>query len=179
MAITPINKEVLERDLNFLRDHKVRYGLGAKAPEKPFFRDPKADLSSIKAIDCSGIVRLFLYRATGGKLVIPDGSWNQRQWFEDYANNHAKEMHEIRDYSLINRYMTEKRLFICFIKPWTNGCGKVGHVWLTSEIDGDRVADTLESHGGKNGGPDSRDWNASVLRKQFYSGFELPVELVK
>ena len=59
------------------------------------------------------------------------------------------------------------RLFICFIKPFTNGCGKVGHVWLAY------MGESMESHGGV--GVNSRRLSTGVLRREVFSAYELAV----
>jgi hypothetical protein len=52
----------------------TKYDLGAKSP---FLGAPE---SQIKYLDCSGFERDEIYCSTG--VVIPDGSWNQREWCE-------------------------------------------------------------------------------------------------
>jgi hypothetical protein len=160
-----IDLSILERDFAQLERQGVSYGLGAKAPAGFFHAAPDVSLANLKHIDCSGYVRLAIYRATGGKLTLPDGSQNQRAWAE-------KNLREV-PYQDAARYMTGKRLFICFIKPHANGCGDVGHVWLLLDgSDNDGRAETFESHGGA--GIDSRAWNTRVLLREVYSCFEVP-----
>lgn len=159
--ITPVDLDILEQDFAQLERNGVSYGYGKKAPS--IMCDP----DKIKSIDCSGYVRWALARATGGNMKIPDGSQMQRAWAE--AN--------LREVKYVNaaRYMTDSRLFIAFIKPFTNGCGKVGHVWLLAQYnDGDNgtATGTLESHGGA--GINSRNWNSRTLIREVYSCFELP-----
>lgn len=135
------------------------YGLGAKAPLH-------APAGSFHRIDCSGYSRVLLFNATGGELVIPDGSQNQRAWAED-------NLREVK-YADAAKYMTGKRLFIAFIKPFEHGCGPVGHIWLLCDGDpGPGVeSETIESCGGI--GPASRRWNTGVLTREVYSCWELP-----
>jgi len=147
----------------------TRYGLGAKASENPFFRNFRALLGSIKRIDCSGFVRLVIYRATKGKVLLPDGSQNMRAHFEELARDPQSGVRSV-DYSEAAHYITPKRLFICFIKPNARGCGDVGHVWLLVGRKGKAM--TLESHGGR--GVDSRPWNTHVLLDEDFSCYELP-----
>lgn len=149
--------------------NRARYGLGAKAPEHPYFHNPYVSLSPIREIDCSGFVRLAIFRATGGKLLLPDGSQNMRAWCEEQARNLQSGVRSVR-YSEAARYVTPKRLFICFIKPNARGCGNVGHVWLLVQRKGKAM--TLESHGGR--GVDSRPWNTHVLLDEDFSCYELP-----
>jgi hypothetical protein len=73
-------------------------------------------------------------------------------------------------------YSNKKRLFIAFIKPYTHGCGAIGHVWFVTSLDNDHVPDTMESHGGAGGGIDSRPWNSRTLRNQVYNCFEIPTK---
>lgn len=146
---------------------RVFYGLGSKAPEKPFFQNPTAKLDTLTKIDCSGFVRLAIYRATGGAWKIPDGSQNQRAYFEQLAKE--GKVREVNYWDAAH-YINPHRLFICFIKPFENGCGSVGHVWLLVQKDGRPV--TLESHGGY--GVHSRPWDTEVLQHQVYSVYEVP-----
>lgn len=159
-----INLQKLEDVFSQLDIRGVAYGLGAKAPSLD------CQPSRIRRIDCSGWVRYGLFQATNGQLTIPDGSWNQREWCEEMTRRGA--IRQIANYADTNRYITNKRLFIAFIKPFTNGCGKVGHVWFVSQYDADSDADTMESHGGV--GINSRPWNTRTLRNQVFSVYELP-----
>lgn len=158
--IEPINLALLETVFDRLQIRGVSYGLGAKAPSLD------CDTSEIDRIDCSGWSRYGIAKATNQKLIIPDGSQNQREWCENSG------LHRLGKYADVT-YATPRRLFICFIKPDTNGCGPVGHVWFVSQLDGDSVPDTMESHGGV--GINSRPWNTRVLKREAYSAFELPV----
>lgn len=182
MSVSPINLSKLRSDFAQLERLGIPYGYGAKAEgsknpntgEKYNSRSNghlSTDPSTLDHLDCSGFIRYILYRASGGALVLPDGSQNQRGWCEGQAN--GGEMHSVARYQDANTYMTPNRLFIAFIKPHTNGCGPIGHVWLLSQLDDQAPADTLESYGSH--GVGSRPWNASVLRSEVYSVFELPV----
>ena len=62
--ISPVDIDLAESLAAQMERRGVGYGLGAKAPEHPFFRDPNASIGAIRRIDCSGWVRLALYRAT-------------------------------------------------------------------------------------------------------------------
>lgn len=59
----------------------AKYKLGAKAPAAYFKAGTGVQIKDIPHIDCSGFVRLMVYKACG--VLIPDGSWNQGKWFED------------------------------------------------------------------------------------------------
>ena len=160
--MTPISMSKLLTLHAQVERHGVTYGLGAKAHS---LHDEPGDFS---AIDCSGYTRWLLFKASGGNLTIPDGSQNQRAWAEQGGLKKVA-------YKDAAAYIGEKgqRLFICFIKPFTNGCGNVGHVWLLTNTDGDAMAETIESHGGH--GPNSRPWNTGVLIREGYSCYELEV----
>ena len=137
----------------------VKYGLGAKAP----FLD--IEPSKIKKIDCSGFTRYAIYKASSGKLTIPDGSQAQREWCE-------KKLKKVDKYSDVTSG-GKKSLYVAFIKPWTNGCQGVGHVWFVTKLDGDENPDTMESHGGV--GVNSRRWDYLTLKREVYSCFEVPI----
>lgn len=90
------------------------YELGAKAPSL------WCDTSEIDTIDCSGFVRYLLARATHGKLIIPDGSANQHDWFEQNAPGKVT-----YDYACASR--DRLGLYIAFIPVGQSGHG---HVWF-------------------------------------------------
>lgn len=173
MPVPAVNLLKLETLFAQLERNGVDYGLGAKAPSLD------SEPAKIKKIDCSGFVRYALYKATkepndkDGVLTLPDGSQNQRAWCEQKTAE--GELNRVANYADAAKYMTGKRLFICFIRPGFNGCGPVGHVWLLAQYnDGDNgtLAGTLESHGGV--GIHSRAWNTRTLVNEFYSAYELP-----
>lgn len=158
--ITPIDIDALRVLHRRLLTNGVRYGYGVKAPSLT------ADSSAIRSIDCSGYVRYLIAKCTNQQLILPDGSQSQREW----AETHLRQLAKYPDVVYANPW----RLFICFIKPNTNGCGDVGHVWLVTQFEKDAPVKTIESHGGK--GVDSRAWDYSTLRNEVYSAFELPVK---
>jgi hypothetical protein len=179
--IAAVDLNILERDFAQLERQGVAYGLGAKAEGYVYEGirwNPNSTgqlstpMNTIKHLDCSGFVRYALYRATETKLVIPDGSQNQREWCEKQAAD--KLLHKVSKYENTNKYLTKERLFIAFIKPWTNGCGTIGHVWLIGQFDKDISAETMESYGGH--GVGSRPWNARTLLREVYSVYELPTK---
>jgi hypothetical protein len=137
--------------------HGVDYELGAK----PAMDDDPGDFDTS---DCSGYVAWLPHKVTGGAFVLTGGSQQMREALEE------SNAHKVVKYSDIATHMTPTRLFVCFIKPWTNGCQGVGHVWLVCMIDG-RVL-TIECHGGK--GVDSRAWDSHTLATEFFEAFELP-----
>lgn len=184
MAVPSVNLQILETLFAQMERNDVRYGLGAKAeggsdPRNNHRWNPRSNgslstpVNSIDNIDCSGFVRYALFHATNGALDIGDGSQNQRGWCEHKAA--AGELHAVQSYANSAKFINAHRLFICFIKPNTNGCGPVGHVWLVTQYDdGDNhtLAGTLESHGGT--GINSRPWNSKTLVREFFSAYELP-----
>jgi hypothetical protein len=179
--IARVDLNSLERDFAQLERQGVAYGLGAKAEGYTYkgrqwnpnsTRKLSTPVSTIEHLDCSGFVRYLLYRATDAKLEIPDGSQNQREWCEQQAA--AKLLHKVSKYENTNKYLTKERLFIAFIKPWTNGCGEIGHVWLVGQFNKDSFAETMESFGGH--GVGSRLWNARTLLREVYSVYELPTK---
>lgn len=137
-----------------LERHGVRYGLGSKAKAS-------MDPDSIERIDCSGYARYMVLNCSDLK-EFPDGSQVQLAWC-------IKNLRQVETYANM-KYAEddENRLFIAFIKPFTNGAGKIGHVWFVHE------GETYESSGGK--GVNNRPWNTGVLRRECYAVFEIPVK---
>lgn len=70
-------------------------------------------------------MRYAVYKATNGKLKIPDGSQVQREWCE------KNKLNKLADYSEVGSTPAVS-LFIAFIKPCENGCKSVGHVWFVT-----------------------------------------------
>jgi hypothetical protein len=87
-----------------------------------------------------------MYKATGGAVHMPDGSWIQHDWCK-----HQKFM--TADYNTDARQQ-DNWLRIAFLPKHEK---HPGHVWLV--LNGK----TLESHGHK--GPDRRLWSTSALKK--------------
>ena len=126
-----------------------------------------ADSHGITGADCSGLSRYLLFKASGGKLNIPDGSQAQREWFE------ISGAHQLKQYSDIT-YADESRAFICFLKPGEHGTGAIGHVWIVHRLpSGDHV--TIEAHGPEDAPIGSRPWDYHTLLNEWWSGFELNV----
>ena len=122
---------------------RVLYKLGAKAPSLG------CPASLIRLIDCSGFVRDALFFATGGKLILPEGSQPQRDWCEEnglYRLKHYSDVEYARE--------DDSRLFIAFLSPHP-GSEWPRHVWLIHQ------ARTMESCGSH--GVCSRDWDNSNL----------------
>lgn len=167
---------LLNKTFARMRQSRVRYRLGAKADlpaHNPRCRQGLASPpEALDYLDCSGAVRYLLYQATRGRFILPDGSQNQRYFCE--ARYREGALHRVEEYSNIGRYMTPRRVFIGFIRPWTHGCGAVGHVWLVAQTDEDQQPDTLESYSGV--GVASRSFDSGPLLRQVYSAYELPVQ---
>jgi len=127
----------------------ISYQLGAKA---------RLDAlpTTIQHIDCSGFVRYLLYQASDRQLVMPDGSWKQREWCQ-------KQRFEAVNYATAAE--CDGWLRIAFINPKPQ---RAGHVWLI------RNGLTLESHG-RTKGPDQRMWNTQVLQENVSYCFKLAV----
>ena len=74
----------------------------------------------------------------------------------------------------MNKDVGRDALYMAFIKPNTNGCGPVGHIWFVYKQADSTPAVTIESHGGT--GVDSRPWNNLILFKEFFEAFQLDIE---
>ncbi|MBC7808847.1 MAG: C40 family peptidase [Akkermansiaceae bacterium] len=113
----------------------VRYGLGAKAsklsatPGTPFTR-----------IDCSGFVRWAVYMASGGEVIMPDGSWFQ----EELARKQG-----FKKSTSESCLLKDGRVRLAY---WKNkDQGGISHIALV--LNGK----TLESHDSR--GPNRRTWS--------------------
>ena len=132
----------------------VVYGLGSKAAEhagqKYVFDYPP----TFGSVDCSGWSRWAIYHATGGALLIPDGSANQNDWagqqgFKHYGPDKAHVTYQ----SIGGNKDNYLRMAFCR----ASASETIGHVWFTLN------AFTLESHGGV--GPSSRPFDTPVLER--------------
>lgn len=90
-----------------------QYKLGGKAPSLD------ADSSQIGPIDCSGYLRWLLHRATGNRLVIPDGSWHQKGWAESVG---------FKETVVASGALQDNRIRLAYMKPLRPG--GVGHIAL-------------------------------------------------
>jgi len=135
MKTLPVNKAVLVDFMNQCIKKGIKYKLGAKVR----FSTPVKDFLYI---DCSGFVRWLLHMCSG--VRIPDGSWNQRKYFEEQG-------YKQNPYAMVAG-LKDNRLRIAFMNPVG---GKSGHVWLV--INGQ----TIESRSGK--GVSRRRWNSPSL----------------
>ena len=133
-----LDREELVKFINASVD-KMSYKLGAKLPLHIDYDDLVG-----KEIDCSGYARVLMHAISHGKIIMPDGSFNQNSWCRSQGLKRT-------DYD--NASLPDDRLRIAFIRP----PDKNRHVWYI--INGQ----TIESCGGY--GPHRRSWNSSVLMK--------------
>lgn len=137
--IPPINLKLLQTYAHLMMRRGVGYKMGAKA------RTLSVPPTAIYRIDCSGFFRWIVYNSTAPRLLIPDGSWNQRAWCEDRLPR--------VDYRRV--YDDPGKLYAAFMNPLP---GVAGHVWWVNDRE------TFESHGGI--GVDSRPWNHRPLPQE-------------
>lgn len=135
----PIDASELWTYLKACQAHGVKYGFGAKCPESKIGLLP----IPFKEIDCSGFVRTALAYASGNKVKIVDGSFNQGDWLKAHG-------YKLTDPD--NCALKDNHIRICVHHP--DVLDETGHVWIV--INGK----TLESYSGN--GPGSRDWNAKL-----------------
>ena len=117
----------------------VKYDFGAKCPEDHLGKLPIV----FSAIDCSGFVRSAVKFASGGKITIPDGSFQQGDWFAAQG---------FKKTDPANCALNAGHLRICVHHP--DRLDGTGHIWFV--INGK----TLESYGEH--GPGSREYNAML-----------------
>lgn len=141
-----INLKRLQSLHHVLMHNGVRYKLGAKAK----FSMPA---SAIRYIDCSGLIRYLVYHSTQNRLVIPDGSWMQRDWA--LQNLNKVPYLSVRD--------NPNELYLATLDPKN---GKAGHIWWVND------GFTMESHGGR--GPNERPWNTPILKAEVDYTFVWP-----
>lgn len=135
----------------------VAYGFGSKVR----FKQPGFQLSSIRAIDCSGLVGLLVYYGCGKKdlsPMFPDGSYNQRDWLLARSKETGSVIHRVNKYSDIAN--DPSKLYLCTLNPiYEHGrMVKAGHVWFVND------GFTMESHGGT--GPSERPYNTPILKTE-------------
>lgn len=111
-----------------------QYGLGAKASSLT------AQASEIAEgpIDCSGYLRWLIRRTAG--IVIPDGSYFQRQWLEDTG---------FKDSTVASGMLTDGIVRCAYMRPLSQG--GIGHIALVHN------GRTIESSGKR--GPGRRTWD--------------------
>jgi hypothetical protein len=141
--VPPINLFLLQKLTHSLQINGVSYGLGSKVKLE-------APAKSIQRIDCSGLVRWLVYNCTSPHLVIPDGSYNQREWCQKMGLVSVP-------YNQVNQApnLAGNDLFIAFINKTSD---HEGHVWFVND------GETFESHHGR--GVNSRKWNSRPLPQE-------------
>lgn len=140
-----VDREKLVEVIKSSMDGHISYKMGGKALTL------NTPWSNIDKMDCSGYVRKMIHDITHGQVIIPDGSWNQRDWVQKqgFATCNYKDCSKKDDILRIAFLNTEN--------------GEAGHVWLC--VSGL----TIESHGRckVNGviqdGPSRRPWNWKSL----------------
>lgn len=144
--IEPVNLKILQSLHHRAMQNDVRYRLGAKVKlDTPIDR--------VRVVDCSGWSRYLMYWATDKKVVMPDGSWIQRDWCKGFFKRVPyRSVHD-----------NPNELHLAFLDP--KG-GKAGHVWYARE------GHTFESRGGV--GPDERPWNTPFLKAEVDYTFLIP-----
>lgn len=159
MPQTLVNLPLFISVFRNMYNNRVLYGLGSKAASLTM------DSHLIRRIDCSGFERFALAKASNQQFIVPDGSYNILDYFENGG------FHKLAKYSDVT-LADPNRLFIAFILANHNGCGDVGHVWNVCNKM------TMESHGGVNhNGVDSRQWDYTTLKDQVYACYEIPVSI--
>lgn len=154
MSLPPFNVKTLQSLTHTMMLADMHYGLGSKIP----LSLPSSGFNGRK-VDCSGFVRYLTYHSTDPHLTIPDGSYNQLDWFHSRA-------------PLVNYDDTIRQpheLHICFIRTLYDARGhvsRVGHVFFVRE------GLTYESHGGV--GPNSRKWDTRILKAETGPCYKVP-----
>jgi hypothetical protein len=126
----PINRTVLRETYAHMVG-RVTYEMGAKAPSLT------CDSADIAQIDCSGLARYLVAKASGQAVIMPDGSAAQLQWCID--SGLERESYQpgatAQDNVLRIHFLTAERAAMV---------GRPGdrHVWFTFN------GRTIESHGG-------------------------------
>lgn len=128
---------------------RIGYSLGGKVPELNI-----APSTIHQSLDCSGWERYQVFQSSG--IVIPDGSWLQREWCESNLEQ-------------VPYGPAHDDMIIAFLTAGVNGVGNVGHVWNV------RNANTYECYGGH--GVGSRPWDTPILKDHVHKAFRLPIKL--
>ena len=149
--ILSISRKALVQEINACLG-VVRYSMGAKPPLES---EPsrKKGPGKFTVSDCSGFVRWLLWRASGGTVKLPMGSWQQRKWFQD---------RRFMEIPYLDCSKKDGRLRIAFFNPTKN---RAGHAWLC--VSGM----TIECYGCY--GVGRRSWDKAVLKSQVQYCFEL------
>lgn len=149
MSLPTVNAKALQAITHRMMLLGMHYGLGSKIP-----LSTPVEKCRNKRIDCSGMVRYLVYHSTDGPAIIPDGSYNQKDWVSARTDR--------VDYDVVGEDLNS--LFIAFISP--SSTHRIGHVWIC------RSGWTYESHGGV--GPNSRRWDTRILVSEVSACYVLP-----
>lgn len=143
----PIDVGLLLEVLARLND-QIPYKMGGKPSSLKLTTEQFLAERRVEGVDCSGFVRWLLYRSSGGKVRIRDGTFAQRDDFRAMADA----MHRAPvPYSDCGKHDGVLRV-AGFVKSQKV---KFGHIWVV--LDGL----TGESHG--HGGVDRRPWDTGHL----------------
>ena|SRR5581483_4078591 len=116
---------------------RIRYRRGTKPGACELGHFPPAD----SHLDCSGFVQGAIAYATEGRLILPQGSVEQLEWFA---------RHGYKRCNILDAGINDGKLHICFHRP--GHLERSGHVWLVYRRQ------TMECWGEH--GVGSRFWNA-------------------
>jgi hypothetical protein len=108
-----ISLPVIHHVLTFVLANRAGYKWGAKI--EPLTNHTPTGV----AVDCSGFTRWAIYQASGGKVIIPDGSTGQREWCETMGFEKVPYSQAINDKT--------NAIYMCF--AWKVRPGE-RHVWL-------------------------------------------------
>lgn len=148
--VLPISANKVVKLFRELIGNRVGYGMGCKAKDVkvwyPLFIDQQGQFTH--KVDCSGAVRLIAYHASGGAVILPDGSYNQHEAIK------ALNLRKSNWYACGRK---DNLLRIAFHLP--DQRDETGHVWFI--LNGE----TWESYGGH--GPGSRPWLTRILAHLF------------
>jgi hypothetical protein len=129
-------------------DDRVPYLLGGKPSSIKLTTEQFLAERGRTGVDCSGFVRWLLYRASGGRVKIPDGSVNQRDRFRARADDTGV--------AAVPYASCGDADGILRVAGFTRSARiRVGHIWLV--VDGH----TIESHGRH--GVNRRPWDTASL----------------
>ena len=159
MALQPVDLTILNDLFEHMEIRGVPYIWGGKAnndlgnPGHAKNGGLGTDSINIVGLDCSGFTQFAIYRGTEGKVVVPEGSVEQRDW----ASTHLK---LAGSYNAVNN---GEGLYWSFFAPHGD---RPGHTWMT------RQNWTRESKGGI--GIYSRPWNHPTLVRRVEATYILP-----
>lgn len=89
---------------------RIKYEFGGKV------KTLLQSLPNVKKLDCSGFIRMLVFKTTPDHLEIPDGSWNQREWCKSMGFKET-----LYEHCLLH----DGRVRLCFLPTECNP----NHVW--------------------------------------------------